>query len=93
MARDDRLGKLAKRTLTVPQPVPAKLFWSVTVYDAGTRSEIATSQNKAALRSMLELADVNTGEPVTLHFSPDEPSGEAAGHWIQTIPGTGWFVY
>ena len=29
-------------TLTVPQPVPAKLFWSITVYDAETRSEIAT---------------------------------------------------
>ena len=45
----------------MPQPVPAKLFWSVTVYDARTRSEIATSQNKATLRSMFELADVRTG--------------------------------
>ena len=58
-------------TLTVPQPVPAKLFWSVTVYDARTRSEIATGQNKAALRSMFELADANTGEPVTLLLRPD----------------------
>src|SRR5688572_10168613 len=41
--------------LVVPQPVPAKLFWSVTVYDAVTRSEIATDQNYAALRSMFEL--------------------------------------
>ena len=46
-------------TLTVPQPVPAKLFWSITVYDARTRSEIPTDQNKAALRSMFELADVD----------------------------------
>ena len=45
-------------TLTVPQPVPNKLFWSITVYDAETRSEILTDQNKAALRSMFELADV-----------------------------------
>lgn len=26
--------------LSIPQPVPAGLFWSVTVYDAGTRSQI-----------------------------------------------------
>ena len=51
-------------TLTVPQPVPAQLFWSITVYDARTRSEIATDQNKAALRSMFELADIDTSGPV-----------------------------
>ncbi len=31
-------GKTYK--LTVPQPVPAKLFWSLTIYDPDTRSEI-----------------------------------------------------
>jgi hypothetical protein len=30
--------------LTVPLPVPGKLFWSVTVYDARTRSQIQTAQ-------------------------------------------------
>ena len=80
-------------TLTVPQPVPAKLFWSVTVYDARTRSEIATGQDKAALRSMFELANVDTDQPVTLYFSPAAPAGDAANRWIQTIPGQGWFVY
>src|SRR4029077_9954993 len=37
--------------LTVPQPVPCQLFWSVTVYDAETRSQVQTAQQKAALRS------------------------------------------
>ena len=41
--------------LSVPQPVPGKLFWSLTVYDAETRSQIRTDQNKAALRSLFEL--------------------------------------
>jgi hypothetical protein len=45
-------------SLTVPLPVPAGLFWSVTIYDAATRSEIKTEQNKAALRSLFELKDV-----------------------------------
>ena len=80
-------------TLTVPQPVPAQLFWSITVYDARTRSEIATEQNKAALRSMFELADLDTAGPVDLHFGPTAPEGDAARHWIQTIPEAGWFVY
>jgi hypothetical protein len=77
-------------TLTVPQPVPAKLFWSITVYDAETRSEIATDQNKAALRSLFELADAPTDEPLALRFGP-EVADDARS--IKTIPGKGWFVY
>jgi hypothetical protein len=37
--------------LTVPLAVPAKLFWSDTVYDPETRSEIVTNRHQAALRS------------------------------------------
>ncbi len=37
-------GKTYK--LGVPSPVPAKLFWSVTVYDAATRSQVSTGQEK-----------------------------------------------
>jgi hypothetical protein len=81
-------------TLQVPQPVPAKLFWSLTVYDARTRSEIRTAQGKAALRSMFELADISAKEPVRLHFSPARPDDDRAdSRWVQTIPGAGWFTY
>ncbi|UJP09089.1 DUF1214 domain-containing protein [Microbacterium sp. KUDC0406] len=79
-------------TLTVPLPVPAKLFWSITVYDAQTRSQIATQQGNAALRSMFELRSHLDADEVTLHFGPTPP--EHADHrWVQTIPGSGWFVY
>jgi hypothetical protein len=44
--------------LTIPQPVPDKLFWSVTVYDAATRSQVQTDQNRAALRSLFELKGI-----------------------------------
>jgi hypothetical protein len=77
--------------LTVPQPVPAKLFWSVTVYDPLSRSEIATDQDKAALRSLFELKD-KTGPSVDLYFGPVAPAGKE-GQWIKTIPGKGWFTY
>ncbi len=79
-------------SLTVPQPVPDKLFWSITVYDAETRSEILTDQNKAALRSMFELADSPPSGPVELHFGPAPPP-EGEDRWIKTVPGKGWFVY
>jgi hypothetical protein len=77
--------------LGVPLPVPARLFWSVTVYDAETRSQVQTDQGKAALRSLFELKELS-GESVDLYFSPQAPAGHE-GRWIKTIPGRGWFVY
>lgn len=77
--------------LTVPLPVPARLFWSVTVYDAETRSQIQTQQAKAALRSMFELKDLS-GDSVDLYFGPNAPANQES-RWIKTIPDKGWFVY
>jgi hypothetical protein len=83
-------GKTYK--LTVPLPVPAGLFWSVTVYDAATRSEVQTKQDLAALRSLFELKDLGEAKSVDLYFGPKAPKG-AEGRWIQTTPGKGWFSY
>jgi hypothetical protein len=83
-------GKTYK--LTVPQPVPAKLFWSLTIYDPDTRSEIVTDQGKAALRSLFELKGKIGSNPVDLYFGPNAPSGHE-GEWIKTNPGKGWFTY
>jgi hypothetical protein len=83
-------GKTYK--LSIPQPVPNKLFWSVTAYDAQTRSEVQTDQNKAALRSLFELKNVPTTQPTDLYFGPNAPSGHE-GQWIKTQPGHGWFAY
>jgi Uncharacterized conserved protein len=77
--------------LTVPLPVPAKLFWSVTVYDTETRSEIQTDQNVAALRSLYELKTAQ-GKSVDLFFGPQAPADKSA-FWIKTNPNKGWFVY
>ena len=77
--------------LTVPLPVPAGLFWSVTVYDTQTRSEVQAEQQRAALRSLIE--DLSgDGKSVELHFGPTQPAG-AEGRWLQTVPGRGWFAY
>ncbi len=93
-------GKTYK--LTVPLPVPAKLFWSVTAYDAATRSEVQNDDDKAALRSLFELRDdlaklggasgSDAGGSIDLSFGPNPPA-IGAEHWIKTMPGQGWFAY
>ncbi|MBO3275646.1 DUF1254 domain-containing protein [Pseudomonas schmalbachii] len=93
-ARDDKGayldgGKTYK--LRVPLPVPNKLFWSVTVYDSATRSQVQTSQDKAVLSSMFDLKDAS-GDSVELYFGPEAPKGQEK-HWIKTNPGQGWFTY
>lgn len=79
-------------TLTMPLPAPAALFWSVTVYDAITRSQIRTEQNAAALRSLFELAAASDADQIELRFGPEQPA-DGAERWIKTIPGRGWFAY
>ena len=72
-------------------PVPGKLFWSVTVYDMDTRSQIQTKQKKSALRSLFELKNAS-GKAAELYFGPKAPAGKE-GQWIQTLPRKGWFAY
>jgi hypothetical protein len=83
-------GKTYK--LTVPLPVPASLFWSVTCYDSQTRSEVQSSQAKAALRSLFEDLNPSGASEVDLWFGPRQPEG-TEGRWLQTVPGRGWFCY
>jgi hypothetical protein len=78
--------------LRLPLPVPGKLFWSVTVYDAETRSEIQTDQGRAALRSLFELRDMTGSAEAELTFGPRAPA-DREWRWIKTIPGKGWFAY
>ncbi len=81
-------GKTYK--LTVPGPVPAKLFWSNTVYDSDTRVLIATDQNRAALRSHVDKLQVNADGSYDFYFGPKAPEGKE-NMWIETIPGKGWW--
>ncbi|WP_116808504.1 DUF1254 domain-containing protein [Steroidobacter cummioxidans] len=95
LAQSDKAGAFldggSAYKLTVPLPVPGKLFWSVTVYDTDTRSQIQTEQKRAALRSLFELKET-TGKSVDLYFGPSTPRGQEQ-RWIKTLPGKGWFAY
>ena len=81
-------GKTYK--LNVPGRVPAKLFWSNTVYDSDTRVLIATDQNRAALRSHVDNLQVNADGSYDFYFGPKAPVGKES-MWIKTIPGKGWW--
>ncbi|MFJ6405856.1 DUF1254 domain-containing protein [Streptomyces hydrogenans] len=78
--------------LRVPLPVPHTLFWSVTVYDAATRSEVVADQDRAALRSLFDTLEPEGADHVDLYFGPVEPA-RSEGRWIQTVPDRGWFAY
>jgi hypothetical protein len=79
--------------LTVPLPVPARLFWSVTVYDARTRSQVRTEQDRAVLSSLFDFGDIGGARSIDLYFGPTPPAGGGSGRWIQTRPDAGWFTY
>jgi hypothetical protein len=78
-------------TLTVPSPVPADQFWSVTLYDLDTRSEIKTPQFKPLLTSLRDNLEPDDAGNVTLFFGPDQPADDVP--WLQTNPGSQWFAY
>ena len=78
--------------LSIPLPVPGSLFWSITIYDAETRSQVQAEQGMAALRSLFELRDLPASGTAALRFGPTAPA-DGAGAWLQTIPGRGWFAY
>lgn len=96
LARRDRNGLPLRGEhayeLRVPQPVPGKLFWSITVYDAETNDQIQTSQSRPALRSLFELRAFAHEASLRLYFGPDAPAG-LDDQWIQTIPDKAWFAY
>jgi hypothetical protein len=79
-------------TLRVPLPEPAKLFWSITVYDAQTRTQVQADQGRAVLSSLFDFQDHAGADSVDLFFGPARPT-EHGDRWIRTIPDRGWFVY
>lgn len=75
--------------VTLPGPIPAKNFWSFTVYDNQTRSLLATDQKLAGLDSTLPGIQMNPDGGVTVWFGPEAPPGHEK-NWVQTMPGKGY---
>ena len=75
----------------VPANAPAKLFWSVTLYDNVTRGPLITDQGSADISSRKDI-EKNTDGSVDIYFGPTKPAG-SNNNYIKTIPGRGWFPY
>jgi hypothetical protein len=79
-------------TLHIPADVPAKLFWSATVYDVSTRCLIDNPQQRGDRGSSDADLVTNPDGSVDLHFGPERPAaGES--NWVQTVPERHWFSY
>jgi len=76
--------------LSLPPAIPAKIFWSVTLYDAENSSGLANGRPFPSLGSRdkpVQNADGSTD----LYFSSKAPEGKEA-NWLATVPGKGYFA-
>ncbi|WKX11119.1 DUF1254 domain-containing protein [Streptomyces sp. NL15-2K] len=77
--------------LRVPADVPAKLFWSITLYDTDTRGLIQNRQQIVDKSSHQKLRK-NPDGTIDIVMSPTAPAG-LEKNWIPTTPGRSWYAY
>jgi hypothetical protein len=77
--------------LHLPPNVPVKLFWSIVVYDALSRSEL---QNGEEFPSVSQYTGpvTNADGSVDIYFGPKAPEGKEK-NCVKTVTGKGWFLY
>jgi hypothetical protein len=81
--------------VTLPKGIPARAFWSLTLYDNQTRSMLQTPQKYPRAGSQSYPAPAVQAArdgSTTIYFSPEPPDGVACGNWIQSDPEKGWFT-
>ena len=75
----------------VPPNVPAKDFWSFTLYDNQTRSMLQTDERFPGIDNNKTGMIKNADGSYDVYFGPKAPKGQE-NNWVQTIPGKGWSV-
>lgn len=75
--------------VNVPKDVPAKDFWSFTLYDNQTRSMLQTDAQFPAIGSNDTGVVLNEDGSYDIYFAPEAPEGRES-NWVQTVPGKGW---
>jgi hypothetical protein len=75
--------------LRLPANIPAKLFWSVTVYDLDTMSGLQNGQPFPSLNQM-DRPTTNSDGSTDIYFGPSSP--EPGKNWLATVPGKQFWV-
>jgi len=75
--------------LHLPAGIPAKLFWSVTVYDAETAAGLDNGQPFPSL-SQMDRPAKNPDGSTDVYLGPSSPG--PGRNWLATVPGKGFFV-
>ena len=78
--------------LHIPKNIPAKMFWSITVYDNTTWKVIRNDEPRSSFNSKQPTYLANADGSVDVFFGSISPAGEGT-NWIRTLPDKGWFVY
>ncbi|MFR0693554.1 DUF1254 domain-containing protein [Enterobacterales bacterium AE_CKDN230030158-1A_HGKHYDSX7] len=78
--------------LHVPANVPAKQFWSSTVYDEKERQMIVNDEKSPDIAAGKQGLQVNPDGSVDIYYGPKPVKGHEQ-NWVQTNPGEGWFTY
>jgi hypothetical protein len=73
----------------LPPNVPAKDFWSFTLYDNQTRAMLQTDDQFPGIDSKEAGLVQNEDGSYDVYFGPTPPGGRE-GNWVQTVPGKGW---
>jgi hypothetical protein len=73
----------------VPPNVPAKDFWSFTLYDNQTRAMLQTDNQFPGIDNNMPGMIQNADGSYDVYFGPKAPKGQEK-NWIQTVPGKGW---
>jgi hypothetical protein len=82
-------GKTYK--IHLPKDVPAKDFWSFTLYDNQTRAMLQTDQQFPGIDNNKKGLVQNADGSYDIYFGPKAPAGKQ-GNWLQTVPEKGWNV-
>ena len=75
--------------VNVPKDVPAKDFWSFTLYDNQTRSMLQTDAQFPGIGSNDKNVVQNEDGSYDVYFGPKPLKGKES-NWVQTVPGKGW---